>query len=346
METFITNSVRARKVIDNEKYNAYNSFQENTKIKPFRENSNTEQNKSTNITSGDSSDDSYTIIEDTPLEKHEGDNRHIDMSLIEESLGFSAFRHYAVQTRLKQSVDQSDFKKKTLNDWNIMSLTTKQLFVNQTPLKNQNQELCLCRKTYVTTETSPMVACDLCKKWYHNNCIGLESAFTHTIPFFICGQCINRHYSGFTPFLRLSINDFYNGKAKTMELIFNNYLSLSDEAKFRLQYQKFLSPHRENCNTKSISSLNILTNKGISNQYLNCHISASVYLLLRTIICAMLPSLLENDSVLNNNLHYVKNKLHSEASSTHSFTQCDRKSPFPKVPVLGQILEEVMQKTI
>ena len=131
-----------------------------------------------------------------------------------------------------------------------------------------------------------------------------------------------------------------------MELIFNNYLSLSDEAKFRLQYQKFLSPHRENCNTKSISSLNILTNKGISNQYLNCYISASVHLLLGTTICAVLPNLLENDSVLNNNLHYVKNKLHSEGSSTYSFTQCDRKSPFPKVPVLGQILEEVMQKTI
>ena len=129
-----------------------------------------------------------------------------------------------------------------------------------------------------------------------------------------------------------------------MELIFNNYLSLSDEAKSRLQYHKFLSPHRENCNTKSISSLDILTNKGISNQYLNCYISASVHLLLGTTICAVLPNLLENDSVLNNNLHYVKNKLHSEGSSTYSFTQCDRKSPFPKVPVLGQILEEVMQK--
>ena len=117
-----------------------------------------------------------------------------------------------------------------------------------------------------------------------HNCIGLESAFTHAIPFFICGQCINRHYSGFTPFLHLSINDFYNGKAKTVEPIFNNCLSLSDEAKSRLQYHKFLSPHRENCNTKSISSLDILTNKGISNQYLNCYISASVHLLLGTTI--------------------------------------------------------------
>ena len=57
------------------------------KKKILSENSNLEQNKSTNITSDDSSDDSYTIIEDTPLEKHEADNRHIDMSLIEE-IGF------------------------------------------------------------------------------------------------------------------------------------------------------------------------------------------------------------------------------------------------------------------
>ena len=144
-----------------------------------------------------------------------------------------------------------------------------------------------------------MIAFDLCKEWYNNSCIGLEAAFTHAIPLFICGQCINRHYSGITPFLHLSINDFYNGKPKTVEPIFNNYFSLSDEAKSRLQYRKFLSPHRENCNTKSVSSLNILTNKGISNQYLNCYISASVHLLLGTIICAMLPNLLENDWVLN-----------------------------------------------
>ena len=95
-----------------------------------------------------------------------------------------------------------------------------------------------------------------------------------------------------------------------MEPIFNNYLSLSDKAKTRLQYHKFLSPHRENYNTKSISSLDTLTKKGISNQYLNCYINASVHLLLRTNICDMLPNFLENDSVLNNNLHFVKNKTH------------------------------------
>ena len=58
------------------------------------------------------------------------------------------------------------------------------------------------------------------------------------------------------------MNDFYNGKAKGVEPILNNYLSLSDESKSRLQHHKFLSPHRENCNTNSISSLNISENKG------------------------------------------------------------------------------------
>ena len=72
---------------------------------------------------------------------------------------------------------------------------------------------------------------------------------------------------------------------------------------------------------KTASSLDISTNKGISSQYLSCYISASVHLQLGTTICAMLPNLLENDSVLNNSLHYVKNKLHSESSSTYSFKQ-------------------------
>ena len=98
-----------------------------------------------------------------------------------------------------------------------MSLTTKQLFVNQTPLKNQNQELCLHRKIInVTTETSPMVACDLCKEWYLSNCIELESAFTHAILFlFVVNASIVTTLVSPHSFI-LSINDFYHGKAKTV----------------------------------------------------------------------------------------------------------------------------------
>ena len=39
---------------------------------------------------------------------------------ITESAGFSAYRHHAVQTELKQSVDQFKFKTNTLNNWKSM----------------------------------------------------------------------------------------------------------------------------------------------------------------------------------------------------------------------------------
>ena len=53
------------------------------------ENSSTVQNKSTNITD-DSSNYSYTITEDTPLEKHEVDNQHIEMGF--QPLGTMQFK--------------------------------------------------------------------------------------------------------------------------------------------------------------------------------------------------------------------------------------------------------------
>ena len=83
------------------------------KKKLSSEDSNTKQNKSTNTTSDNISDDWSTVIENATVELYEAENRN------------SVFR-------------QSGFKKKFLNDWNIMSLKTKQLFVSQTPLKNQN----------------------------------------------------------------------------------------------------------------------------------------------------------------------------------------------------------------
>ena len=58
------------------------------------------------------------------MQKYEADNRHSHINLIEQSLDFPAVIHYAVETWLKQTVDQSGFEKKTLNDWNTMSLKT------------------------------------------------------------------------------------------------------------------------------------------------------------------------------------------------------------------------------
>ena len=90
--------------------------------------------------------------------------------------------------------------------------------------------------------------------------------------------------------------------------------------------------------------MKILSIKVISNQYLNCYISAVLQLLVSTSVSEMLPSQLQSNSTLNCNIHFVRRNLHSTSNYPYSFSQCDRKSIHPKVPILGQILTKVLQK--
>ena len=90
--------------------------------------------------------------------------------------------------------------------------------------------------------------------------------------------------------------------------------------------------------------MKILSIKIISNQYLNCYISAVLQLLVSTSVSEMLPSQLQSNSTLNCNIHFVRRNLHLTSNYPYSFSQCDRKSIHPKVPILGQILTKVLQK--
>ena len=90
--------------------------------------------------------------------------------------------------------------------------------------------------------------------------------------------------------------------------------------------------------------MKILSIKVISNKYLKCYISAVLQLLIRTSVSKMLPSQSQSSPTLNCNIHFVKTNLHSTSNYPYSFSQSDRKSIHPKVPILGQILTEVLQK--
>ena len=90
--------------------------------------------------------------------------------------------------------------------------------------------------------------------------------------------------------------------------------------------------------------MKILSIKVISNKYLKCYISAVLQLLIRTSVSKMLPSQSQSSPTLNCNIHFVKTNLHSTSNYPYSFSQSDRKSIHPKVPILGQILTEVLQE--
>ena len=90
--------------------------------------------------------------------------------------------------------------------------------------------------------------------------------------------------------------------------------------------------------------MKIISIKVISNKYLKCYISAVLQLLISTSVSKILPSQLQSSSTLNSNIHFVKRNLHSTSNYPYSFSESDRKSTHPKVPILGQILTEVLQK--
>ena len=90
--------------------------------------------------------------------------------------------------------------------------------------------------------------------------------------------------------------------------------------------------------------MKILSIKVISNKYLKYYISAVLQLLITNSVSEMIPSQSQSSSTLKCNIDFVKRNLHSTSNYPYSFSQSDRKCIHPKVPILGQILTEVLQK--
>ena len=138
--------------------------------------------------------------------------------------------------------------------------------------------------------------------------------------------------------------DIFGMKYVSIKQSFTEFLVMNDAIKLRLNYHQFPPLYQQNQNKKLIGKVKILSIKVISNQYLNCYINAVLQLLISTSVSEMLPSQLQSNSTLNSNIHFVRRNLHSTSNYPYSFSQCDRKSIHPKVPILGQILTKVLQK--
>ena len=90
--------------------------------------------------------DEDVILRDSYIQTPEMIEKSKPDIFITDSAGFSAYRHHAVQTELKQSVDQFNFKTNTLNNWKSMPQEKKERFLSQTALQNKFQVFCICCK--------------------------------------------------------------------------------------------------------------------------------------------------------------------------------------------------------
>ena len=81
----------------------------------------TEQGSKTDFqTNRNSEKDEDVSLRDSYIQTPEIIEKSKPDIFITESAGFSAYQHHAVQTELKQSVDQFNFKTNTLNNWKSM----------------------------------------------------------------------------------------------------------------------------------------------------------------------------------------------------------------------------------
>ena len=71
-------------------------------------------------------------------------------------------------------------------------------FIRQEEVDNCNEKKCICNKSYRQLPTA-MVMCDLCKVWYHIDCINVQQAYAEAATFYHCETCV---FGNFLPFLR------------------------------------------------------------------------------------------------------------------------------------------------
>ena len=201
---------------------------------------------------------------DSNIQTHEIIQKSKLDTFITEWAQFSAYRHPALQTELKQHVDQCKFKTKTLQNWTSMPDEKKERFLSQTPLQNKDQVFFICCKTYnFSRETSKMVACDVCNEWYCNSCIDFKPSFNPYVPLFICNYSIDSRIYHFIPFLSSMLCDIFDTYCISIKQCFNEFLAKSEAIKLRLMYHKFHSLQQQNQNKKLIDKVKILSTKNI-----------------------------------------------------------------------------------
>ena len=100
-------------------------------------------------TNRNSERDEYVSLRDSYIKIPEIIEKSKPDIFITDSAGFSGYRHHAVGTELKQSVDQFKFKGNALNNWKSMPQEKKEIFLSQTALQNKDQVFYICGKTAI-----------------------------------------------------------------------------------------------------------------------------------------------------------------------------------------------------
>eukprot|EP00112_Aurelia_sp_Birch-Aquarium-sp1_P007867 Seg1859.4 transcript_id=Seg1859.4/GoldUCD/mRNA.D3Y31 product="Histone lysine demethylase PHF8" protein_id=Seg1859.4/GoldUCD/D3Y31 len=117
---------------------------------------------------------------------------------IQEMLAFYAFRDQTWKTEGPTSPTIAHCINSIQRKWRRLSQNEKEEFFDERDAERLMKSPCLCNFTY-EQRPDAMVMCDLCKVWFHQECLGIEESYAEAAMFYHCEQCI---FGNFHPFLR------------------------------------------------------------------------------------------------------------------------------------------------
>ena len=202
-----------------------------------------------------------------------------------------------------------------------------------------------CRTAYSkSNHASPMVAFNACDKWYHVDCINFTHAFVHSVPFFVCPNCIDMSFGVCFLYIRHRASGMVDLQIKDITEICNEHSSSNSFTQKLIKFHKYPSQYTKSGRIFVLSSLNILTNCVTTNRHLNCYIKALIQIILGSSVVYFLPDTLIHDSELTKLLLFVKKKLCGMIDMPNQIETKDRSSTDPNEPVMSMILKTAMNK--
>ena len=263
------------------------------------------------------------IIKEMKTTEYEicNDNRELDVA-------FSVFRKSNLHDSIKRNILPS--KIKVDKSWKNMSIKKTLKFFKETPISNTKLRFCVCNKTYnKSTETSSMVACDICDEWYHTKCLGIESSFAHSVPVYVCKCCIDKIFSGFLQFLRYNLYFLLENENIDFSQLFDLFQEYNSLTKKICKFHQFPSYWKGSLPSRSISKMQMLARSCIKDSKSES-LSLVLQILLGSSLCYFLPNILSTNTKLNGHLSVLKQEL----QNSHI-----QRGPGSSISIFNQILD-------
>ena len=251
----------------------------------------------------------------------------------EYSKGYHMYRKIHIPDRFK---DPREARRRLNISWN--ELSEAEVSMVESMVEENNENSCICLHS---PSSNRIVCSDLCDIWYHIECIELDHTFAHNTAVYVSHLCIKKTFSGILQYLRYNIDCFLNNNFEDPAVaLLNNFALLSKEEirsftllTFSIYYFKKIT--QKIC----IFIIEPQTCRWITKRYNNCHMSASIQLLLGSCIYNFLPAQNSAYSELLENLNVVhKKNIQSKNGAIPFDFKMKLGSSSLKRSVLGEIL--------